>query len=259
MNTDQSTKKLSNDKGFLLFNHQSSLDYNKIANICVQRLKNFFPEIPVAVCGDPINQADYNIPLTPPKNARLYQSGPVAWHNLGRSQSYDVSPFDTTIVLDTDIIVNSKQLQIIFDSNHSLLMHKTVYNLEKNKTEVWKVGKSDIDMYFATVLKFVKNNETKKFFDCWKNILKNYNYYSKLYNFTSTQKRNDFAVSLALKQIVDFGDDTHCELPWPLPTSMNSTHVKSLDSDAIVLEDECSSFIVKSDVHVLNKESLAKC
>lgn len=259
MSIDQNTKKLSNDVGFLLFNHQSSLNYNRIAEICISRIKKFFPNTAIAVCGDHVNEADYNIELTPPKNSRLYDSEQIDWHNLGRCQSYDLTPFETTIVIDTDVILNSTQLQLIFDSRYSLLMHKKIYSLSKNKCEIWKVGKSDIDMYFATILKFTKNNDTKIFFDCWKNILSNYNYYAGLYHFPNTVKRNDFAVSLALRQVMDFGDDAHCEIPWPLFTGVDDVSVKSIEPTSIILQDQHSEMIVKNDVHVLNKKSLATC
>lgn len=253
----QNTEKFQNDQGFLLFNHQSSVDYNSIAKTCVTRLKKFFPNTPIAVCGDPIDIADHHIPTQPIKNNRVFNGGIKDWFNLGRSQAYDLTPFDNTIILDTDYVVNSCQLQLLFDSHYPLLMHKKFFMLNKNQYQTWPLGQSGIDMYFATVLKFSKNAETQKFFKIWNEVLENYSYYANIYGFSSTLKRNDYAVTIALMQMNNFAHNSHCEIPWPKIIADLTVDIVNLNDHGAVLKDQHSTINLQQDVHVLKKESFA--
>ena len=87
-------------------------------------------------------------------------------------------------------------------------------------------------------------------------IITNYNYYAKLFGFSSHVIRNDYAVSIALKQLMDFGEVDHCIIPWDIHTTRDSVKVKSFSENGIRLSDSHSTFNVNFDCHVLDKESL---
>ena len=70
----RNTKNTLHDVGFLLYNIPTpTVDYSKIASICINHLKHHMPSIPVAVCGDPVDNADIHIPIDQVKeNKRVY-------------------------------------------------------------------------------------------------------------------------------------------------------------------------------------------
>ena len=97
----------------------------------------------------------------------------------------------------------STQLKKLFESDQQILMHREWYDITNDKINVMPVGKSQIEMLWATVLKFTKTPHVKEFFNLWEKIILNYNYYAKLLNFSPRVIRNDYAVSIALKQLVN--------------------------------------------------------
>jgi len=46
------------------------------------------------------------------------------WKNIGRCRAYDISPYEQTLVLDTDYIVNSNQLKTLFNTDQDFLCHR---------------------------------------------------------------------------------------------------------------------------------------
>jgi len=253
----RSTKKLLNDQGILIYNFQSHIDYSRIAEKCVQQCKKFLPTIPVMTVGQPIDGADahHNIDL-PATNKRVFGNQSKIWHNLARHMSYEITPWQRTIVIDSDYMVLSNQLEKLFASDQQILMHREWYDVANDTIHTIPVGKSDIDMLWATVLKFDKTSAVAEFFDLWQKVIANYGYYAKLFEFSSHVIRNDFAVSIALKQLMNHNSIDHCVIPWSICTTRDHVKVKNIDTNKIVLEDSKSSFTVNFDCHVLNKESL---
>lgn len=256
MSMQRSTKKLSN-KGILIFNFASHIDYSKIAERCVSQCKKYLQDIPIMSVGQPIKGADLHYDIEHPQiNKKVFNGVSKIWHNLARHHAYDISPWQTTVVLDSDYMVMTQQIKKLFDSKQQILMHREWYDVSNNATSVIQVGNSDIDMLWATVLKFERNPDVGHFFNLWNNVIKNYSYYAKLFGFSSHVVRNDFAVSIALKQLLNFGSIDHCVIPWDIHTTRDNVQVVSMDQDSIYLNDNKSSFAINFDCHVLNKESL---
>jgi len=251
-------KKLLNDCGILVYNFPSHIDYSKIAQRCVQQCKLHLPHIPVMTVGEPVDGADqhYNISLPNP-NKRVFGTQSKTWHNLARHFSLKISPWHRTVVIDSDYMVMTDQLQKLFDSDQQILMHREWYDITNDTVNTIPVGKSAIDMLWATVLKFDRTPDVTEFFALWQRAIKNYGYYAKLYAFSPYVIRNDFAVSIALKQLMNWGSIDHCVIPWNIHTTRDTVSVDTINDDSITLSDAKSKFTVAFDCHVLNKESLA--
>lgn len=257
MNMLRSLKKLLNDQGILIYNFSSHINYNRIAEQCIRHSKKYLPNIPVMSVGQPINGADLHYDLDLPQtNKKVFGTVSRTWHNLARHLSYKITPWYRTVVLDCDYMIMSKQLEKLFCSDQQILMHREWYDIANDQVSVVPVGKSEIDMMWATVLKFDKTPHVSEFFDLWYKVLKNYNYYAKLFSFSHHVIRNDFAVSIALKQLMNFGSVDHCVIPWSMFTTRDNVNVKTINEDEIVLSDTKSDFTVRFDCHILNKESL---
>ena len=256
MNMQRSIKKLSSS-GILIFNFATHIDYTKIAQKCVAQCKKYLKQVPIMSVGESIPGADLHHTLEPPQsNKKVFNGVSKIWYNLARQNAYDISPWDTTIVIDSDYMIFSKQLEKLFASQQQILMHRQWYDITNETTSVTKVGNSDIDMLWATVLKFDRTPEVQEFFKLWRRIITNYPYYAKLFGFSSHVIRNDFAVSIALKQLLNFGAVDHCIIPWDIHTTRDNVQVKSFSENGLCLSDSRSSFSVDFDCHVLDKESL---
>jgi len=251
-------KVLSHDRGFLLFNHNSHINYSTLAARCIEQLKHHMPDIPVAVAGFPVMNADGNYVNVKKfeNNRKVFGNQAKPWHNLSRVQAYELSPFENTIVLDTDYMATSNALEKLFDCDQPLQMHRAWYDIRNTTVENIRMGKSELDMFWATVLKFRKCDQVAKFFTLWQSVLHNWKYYADLYYISKHIVRNDFAVTIALHQLNNHNDCSHCEIPWPIHTTRDMISVQGLTRDKIFLFDNHGQFTVKFDCHILNKESL---
>ena len=53
----------------------------------------------------------------------------VSWYNAGRTDAFDLTPWDQTLVLDADYVVASDQLKVILDSQEDFLCHRWAYDI----------------------------------------------------------------------------------------------------------------------------------
>lgn len=261
-----STKKLINDKGFLLFSvNTKTIDYSKIVKQCVKHLKFHMPDIPVAVCGQHCYEADVNIPLsTIVKNQRRYiHKHEVVyedWKNLTRHLSLELTPFETTILLDSDYFVLTNQLEMLFYINSPIMMFDSLYNIKENENMHDLLGKSNIVQKWATVLKFNHSKLSNKFFSYWQQVIQHYKYYSYLYQWTVDNTIwNDKAVTIAHQQMCDF--DVHSKqytIPWQHNFANFMMEPISVNYNEVILQDSNSRVVFNQDCHILNKHTLVK-
>ena len=155
-----STKVLSHDKGILLFSFDTAeFQYSKITKKCIELLRIHCPDIPVVVVGDRIiESADSTILAEDPQPNINNLRGPKQWKNLARVDAYDLSPFDCTIIIDSDYLVYDNNLMKLFESEQSVLAHRSWCDLNYAEVSNIQMGNSMIDMMWATVLMFKKNS-----------------------------------------------------------------------------------------------------
>ena len=260
----KNTKNIQHDVGFLLYNIPTpTLDYTKIAQICVRHLKYHMPNIPIAVCGEPVDGADILIQLQEVQsNQRMYvhenETVNEIWYNLTRDRSLEITPFERTVLLDSDYIVQSKQLDLLFQSKSPIMMYDKIYNIEHDSEEIEYLGKTSIPLKWATVIAFDHSEVSKKLFFLWKKILLNYSYYTKLYKWKPDGTIwNDKAITIAHQQLTDYNPITkQYIIQWNHPLANFSCQVVQCNTDKIILQDKKSKFQVHTDVHILNKKEL---
>ena len=231
--------------------------YHRVANFCVELIKKNLA-LPVTVVTnsatkDLIKGADSLVVIeNHQNNQRFYKGRNVPWYNLERSCAYDHSPYDTTILLDSDYLVYTNNLLQLVNSGYDFLLHDRVHDLTGRGSFEYS-NRSMIALVWATVTVFRKTERVRKIFDMIKHIQQNYSYFCKLYRIDFANFRNDYAFAMALNQLDGFNQQ------YFIPTAMSmiptDTKVLKIDHTGIVFQyDKCVNMVSEQDVHVLDKE-----
>jgi len=174
------------------------------------------------------------------------------WNNVDRHMAYELSPYDTTLVMDIDYFCFSDNLAQLFDTDYDFLVPDQAYDLSgRNSFDLrrWSM----IPMVWATVLVFKKNQRVRKIFDTVKYIKKNYSYFNEMYRVYARNLRNDYLFAMALQQINGFVG--YPKMPFTLATLPPDCEVIKVTDEGLAwrLKDQIS-YVEGQDVHVLNKE-----
>lgn len=268
------------NRGVLLIaQNNEEIDYVALAVNLANRIKKFL-NVPVALITDSQDQNLVNIfdkiilIETKSPYTKFFYDGDnegkrLSWHNISRIDAYDLTPFEETLVIDVDYVINSSILSNCWSQQLDFLIYKDSINLSywKNNKEFLKVSDYSIDFYWATVFFFRKTKLNQIFFELLKDIRINWNYYKLLYQIHSTNFRNDLAFSIAIHMINGFNRGTFA---GKLPGKMFFT----TDRDILIdLTDNTMHFLLENteaaggfvsvkskntDVHVMNKYSLSR-
>ena len=273
-------------KGILLFaQNNHSVDYIKQAIFCAKKIKKHLG-LPVALATDNPNYLEQKYPYYKKyiehvitqewyecAQKRTYRDGTMSnrdleWRNHNRSTAYNITPFEETIVMDTDFIIGNDILLNAFDTDQEFLIYRHITDLNMDRPDEYrfnKISDRSVDMYWATVFYFKKTEGMKFFFDLVSHIKENWSYYRLIYQIPRRTFRNDFAFSIAIHIINGFQRTN-----WPkvLPGRLWFTS----DSDVLIkMDDENYTFLLDKknweghyhigtakdvNIHVMNKFSL---
>lgn len=273
-------------KGVLLIaNNNSQIDYVKQSVYLAKRIKEYL-DVPISLVTNSIGYLNQNFDMTlfdkvieiysdeDDKNHRIlfdgeYSQKTVQWQNGTRVDAYELSPYDQTLLMDTDFIINNSLLKNVFDSPNEFMIYKDAYELSqvKNVSEFKFVSDTSIDFYWATVVYFTKNETNKIFFDLIKHIRQEWDHYVRIYRLTSPIYRNDYAFSIAIHVMNNFQKGSFAK-------SLPGKKYYTTDRDILIdHQQETMTFLVgkkdhpgeytllKTDslnVHVMNKLSLQR-
>lgn len=233
-----------------------TVDWMKTSNIYNQSIKVFDK---IIVIEKPVTQ-----------NTRLlhdgYSSKTVPFVNSNRASVWDLTPYDRTLLIDSDFLIMSNTLAEYWDADSSIMLSPAMQDVRGDRKGIldsW-VSETGIPLYWATTVMFTKNKESKIFFDLVDTIRTNYNYFSDLFRFNPMQYRNDISFSIA-KHMLD-GFEIHSEDLPPILTLLDKDLVHSIDANQIrvFLNDSMSedhviiASIKDADVHVMNKQSIIR-
>jgi hypothetical protein len=174
------------------------------------------------------------------------------WRNVDRHLSYELSPYDTTLVMDIDYLPFTDDLRQCMDTCYDFLISKSALDLT-NRNSFNQRQWSMIDMVWATVFVFRKGKKAKRIFDTLKYVKDYYAYFLELYRIYDKQFRNDYAFAIALEQANGF--ITYDTLPMALPTLPPDCNILQVNETGIVWQyNDQINYTENQDVHVLNKE-----
>jgi len=270
--------------GALIFAHNNSnVDYVKIANFAASRVKKFL-DIPVSIVTDSPDWLTSTIPdhnfdkvisteLTEYNKKDFYDgsltSKRLEWKNVTRNRAYELTPYDKTLVLDSDYIINSDILKIALKRDDVFQIYRDSFDISgwRDTTYFKRINPYSIPFYWATVFVFQKDPIVEAFFDLVTYIKSNWVYFRMLYSMGSTIFRNDFAFSIAIHIM---NGKTNGEFATHLPGIMSYVQDRDL---LISINDTDMQFLVEKqnylgeyiaaktsgiDVHVMNKMSLSR-
>lgn len=158
-------------KGVLLFCFDTAdVQYHKILERCVGLIKkNLKLEITVVTDFNTFSKLEplgfVNYKFIEPELGNTKHG--LEWRNVDRHMAYDLSPYDTTLVMDIDYFPFTDNLKKFLDTKYDFLISKHAYDLtSRNSFDMRRF--SMIDMVWATVFIFKKatrQNESLKWSD----------------------------------------------------------------------------------------------
>jgi len=274
-------------RGILIFAHNSrDVDYALMSLVSAKFAKTNL-QVPVSLIVDKFTvewmqtSNIYNLsqeifdqiieiekPVT--QNTRIlndgYTSKTVPFVNSNRASVWDLTPYDRTLLIDSDFLVMSNRLNEYWDVDSNVMLSPAMQDVRGDRKGIldsW-VSETGIPLYWATTVMFTKNNESKIFFDLVDVIRTNYNYFADLFRFNPKQYRNDISFSIA-KHMLNGFENRGEDLP-PILTLLDKDLIHSIDKNQlrVYLNDSMSedhvviASIKDSDVHVMNKQSIIR-
>lgn len=267
---------------FLIARNNGHIDYLKQAVFLAKRIKKYL-NIPVTVATDSVEYLEttfgvedfdkvIQLEYTAEANLRYYFDGALSkktasFKNNNRASVYDLTPYDETLLMDTDYIISNDLLKSCFDLNSDFMLYKKSNDIAKvrDEREFDTISNTGVDFYWATVVFFRKTETNKIFFDLVTHIEQEWNHYRRVYQITSNLFRNDFAFSIAIHIMNGFQPGNFAQ---QLPGSMMYT----TDRDILwnLTDDKMLFLVEKKDhlgeytalttqgqtIHVMNKISL---
>lgn len=257
-------------RGVLIFAIDTDTrSYVTMANYCARKIRQHL-NLPVTVVTtggvdpdlfDKIITAD----LVEPQQ-RTMAGKTEQWRNFNRHRAYELSPYDETILLDTDYICNSDQLLKLFDLGQEFLCHRTRRYLGAHYETTVEHFARNHDMYWATVVYFKRCQTAENIFAMIRMIQENYGHYSRIYGFRATPYRNDYALSIALNTVYGHITPRSIEIPWSLVNVEFDTEVELDNNKWTISFDRYVDTSMRryrittcdQDLHLLNKDALER-
>jgi len=261
-------------KGVVMFARNSKLDYMRIAQHNCKLIKQHL-QLPVAVITDTKTRDESDTTMfdyvimddTEYTNTRTFylKEGNLRtpWLNGSRSDAYDLTPFDRTLLLDADYLIMSDNFKKLFEIDVDFCCHYDVLDVTGQnlyKTDE-RLSVYTIPMVWATAVVFNKCEFADNVFAMMKLVKEHWEYYSALYQFDRRVFRNDFALSIALHILGGYGSEAY-RIPWRLATLTSRAEIIEYTERGVkyVYEKDERNYVgrVKQDIHIMDKQSLVE-
>jgi hypothetical protein len=227
-------RKQAVSRGVVVFAFNSSkYNYVEMAEYCARRADHFL-ELPTTIITDEESAQtityDFDnvvIVKSDKSNTREQQ----VWINKGRYQAYELSPYEETLVLDVDYIINSDKLLKTFDYSDSFCCHNRTEMLMYPEAPQEYLSSYSYNSLWATVIMFKKSDRAKQIFGTLEMVQNNYDHYANIHSFVGGIYRNDYALTLALKIVNGHADVPSDYIPWNLVHVGTNTSVYADETD----------------------------
>jgi len=272
------------------YNNQQ-LDYVKFASVVSKFVKKNMKNNAVALITDEgtenwMRQSmsqetidycfDYVIVTNPQheSNSRVHHDSPwteftANFQNSNKHKIFEYTPFERTLLIDTDFIVQNNFYDYIFDTDIPVSMHRTAeyFGGELPYQDEMMLNSAGINHWWSTVVYFDQSEYSKMFFDTWAHVKDNWEYYSLLYQFPKALFRTDFCVSVASHMINGFQNEVFMDDFKGLPLlNMDQkddlVKLNSLDDFIFLKHNRVEAWknilcrYTNTNMHVMNKRAL---
>jgi hypothetical protein len=192
----------------------------------------------------------------------------VPFANSNRCLAWELTPYDRTLLLDSDYLIFSDHLNQYWDLDEDILISESINDVYDQKRLGYHdryVSDTGVHLYWATTVIFTKNQRSKSFFDMVDFVKENYQYYGDLFRFNTQQYRNDISFSVAKHILSGFETDKITNLP-PVLTALDRDVLHSVDDDGKLTflvspkldSNYCVAAFKNTDIHVMNKKSIVR-
>lgn len=258
-------------KGALIFAiNNGTIDYLAMARWSALNILRHL-NIPTAiVTNEPFEPREHERVIcveTQGTNSRWFSdyNTSVTWHNESRVNAYELTPWDETIVLDSDYVVASDQLRIIIDADIDFIAPRWAIDITgiNDFKDLNYFGSYRMPMWWATVMKFRKSQQAKMIFDCMTMVRNNWKHYTALYKNPQKAYRNDHSLSIALG-IVNGHTLDHTGIPWSLLSLTPEHKLTQVDQDSYRIDYQTPDGKAKwiqvnnQDFHAMGKQQLGE-
>jgi hypothetical protein len=194
------------------------------------------------------------------------ESKTVPFINANRSSAWDLTPYDRTLLIDSDYLIFSNTLSEYWNYDSSFMISSAMNDIQGDRKGVLDSWVSDegIPLYWATTIMFTKNQESKLYFDLVKSIKENYQIYAEIYRFDSRIYRNDIAFSIAKHIVEGFVTLPTNNLP-PVLTAQDKDLIAAVHKSGLIMliQDTLSNNMIlgnfsNRDIHVMNKQAIVR-
>ena len=192
------------------------------------------------------------------------------FENWNKNDVIKLTPFDKTLMLDVDFLVNNNFLDVPFGIEEPLMLYTDAITLRNEKPFhilERRLHKKGIPMLWSTAIYFDKNDDmVQSFFELWNHIKDNWDFYRYLYGFSTKIYRTDFAVSIATHILNGFIENT---LVKPLPDNPMKYVEPKDDIESVLIDgvrflshkpdEEWLHMLVVSkneNLHIMNKRAI---
>jgi hypothetical protein len=201
-------------------------------------------------------------------NKRRLYDGPhsdmIPFENENRYTVYNITPYDRTLLIDSDFLIWSNNISKYWDVEEDILLGESINDIYSQQRLGYLdqyISETGVKLYWATTVMFTKNPKSKLFFDTVECIKKNYKWFADVFRFDDRQYRNDISFSLA-KHIIDGFEQNTVSLP-SLTTALDRDFLYSVDGKKLTFlidhrldNNFCAATISDTDIHVMNKQSI---
>lgn len=288
-------------KGVLVFaRNNSKIDYIKQAYFLAKSVKSFL-NLPTTIVTDSIDYLKITYPdyenvfdkvitivwkeedlnenttlsKTEDHSFRSYYDGTLVsvklqFKNETRTLAYNITPYDETLILDSDIVILDDTYKYCFEQDHDFLIYDDAYDIAnfRNYFDYSYVSDPGIKFYWATVVYFKKTKKNQIFFNLLQHVQENWKYYNSAFQINHHMYRNDHAFSVAIHIMNGYqtGDFSH-KMPGKLYYTTDRDICWKIDSNKVFFLLEKETYhgeytLVKwtdKTIHVMNKFSLNRC
>ena len=205
---------------------------------------------------------------------RRYYDGTLSnkvlpFRNGLRSAAYHITPYDETLLLDTDLVIMDDLYKHCFTHDHDLLMYSNSYDLAgfRDPFEFKYISPTSVKFYWATAVFFRKTPENKIFFELVQHIQENWYHYRTIFQISASLYRNDFAFSIAAHIMNGYQDSNFVhEMPGKLFFTTDRDILWELRDDHAIFLLEKDDYVGEytlcawkdRTIHVMNKFSLER-
>jgi hypothetical protein len=191
----------------------------------------------------------------------------IPFINTNRSTAWDLTPYDRTLLIDSDFFIFSNSLGEYWDVDADIMLGNAIndiYNDTRTGYLDRHVSDTGVKMYWATTVMFSKNSNSKLFFNTVNYVKENYTQFADVFRFDPRQFRNDIAFSVA-KHILDgYQQDDTLSLP-PVLSALDKDILHSVNDNLLTFlidykltNTYCAASISGVDVHIMNKQSVIR-